>query len=131
MNIEVFRSVIRAWDGREQPTQLTELLLSLLGYDTVGEMFDDFYDNQRSVPIDAARLLFAAAAGQDAVALEILNRQGVELGKSAAAVIRRLGMENEAFDGGACRQPADSSHGPGGGLTPSGRCRRKGLPPFC
>ena len=50
------------------------------------------------MPVHAARLLFEAAAQEDAVALEILHRQGVELGKSATAVIRRLGMELDTFD---------------------------------
>jgi len=98
LNIEVFRSVIRAWDGREQPTLLTELLLQLLGYKDVSEMFNDYLDHWKKVPVHAARLLFEAAAEGDAVALEILHRQGVELGKSAAAVIHKLGMEQDIFD---------------------------------
>ncbi|WP_063567784.1 BadF/BadG/BcrA/BcrD ATPase family protein [Paenibacillus sp. O199] len=98
LNIEVFRSVIRSWDGREQPTLLTPLLLNFLGYDSVSDMFDDFQDHGKHVPVHAAKLLFEAAAEDDAVALEILNRQGVELGKSAAAVIHKLGMEKDAFD---------------------------------
>lgn len=98
LNIEVFRSVIRAWDGREQPTVLTPLLLSFLGYDSVSDMFDDFQDHGKHVPVHAAKLLFDAAAEQDAVALDILTRQGVELGKAAVAVIRKLGMEQDAFD---------------------------------
>lgn len=98
LNIEVFRTVLRAWDGREAPTLLTEPLLQLLGYTHVGEMFDDFLDHGKSVPLDVARLLFPAAAEGDAAALAILHRQGVELGKAAAAVIHRLGMENETFD---------------------------------
>lgn len=80
LNIEVFRSVIRAWDGREQPTLLTGLLLNLLGYEEVADMFNDFLNHWKRVPVHAARLLFEAAAEGDAVALEILNRQGVELG---------------------------------------------------
>ncbi len=98
LNIEVFRSVIRAWDGREQPTLLTDLLLQFLGYDTVTTLFNDYQDNGRSVPVDAAKLLFEAAAGQDAVALDILHHQGVELGKSATAIVQRLGMETDIFD---------------------------------
>lgn len=98
LNIEVFRSVIRSWDGREQSTHLTPLLLKMLGYDNVETMFNDFLDHGKHVPTDAARLLFEAAALNDDVALEILHRQGVELGKSAVAVIRKLGMEKNAFD---------------------------------
>ncbi|MFD2882058.1 hypothetical protein ACFTAO_49555 [Paenibacillus rhizoplanae] len=62
------------------------------------DMYDDFLDHGKQVPLDAARLLFPAAAEGDAAALAILNRQGVELGKAAAAVIHRLGMENDEFN---------------------------------
>lgn len=99
LSVEVFRSVVRAWEGREQPTLLTELLLKLLEYEQVDDMYNEFLDQGRHyVPAEAAKLLFTAAAKEDAVAVDILHRQGVELGKSAAAVIRKLGMENEAFD---------------------------------
>ncbi|QUL55253.1 ATPase [Paenibacillus tritici] len=98
LNIEVFRTVIRAWDGREQSTLLTAPLLKLLGYGQVEDMYNDYLDHGKQVPLDAARLLFPAASEGDAAALAILNRQGVELGKAAAAVIHRLGMENDRFD---------------------------------
>ncbi len=95
---EVFRTVIRADDGRERPTLLTNLLLDYLGYASVREMFDDYMDHQKSVPIHATKLLFQAAAKGDAAAMDILQKQGEEMGKSACAVIRRLGMERESFD---------------------------------
>lgn len=98
LNIEVFRTVIRAWDGREAPTLLTTPLLKLLGYERVDDMFDDFLDHGKSVPLDASRLLFPAAAEGDKAALAILERQGVELGKAAAAVIHKLNMEKDIFD---------------------------------
>ncbi|MFC5531145.1 N-acetylglucosamine kinase [Cohnella yongneupensis] len=98
LNVEVFRSVIRAWDGREEPTLLTPLLLEELGYDNVQAMFDDYLDHDRTPPIRVAKLLFTAAAKGDAVAQAILRKQGEELGKSAQAVIRRLGMTEETFD---------------------------------
>lgn len=98
LNIEVFRTVIRAWDGRESPTLLTAPLLKLLGYEWVDDMYNDFLDHGKHVPLDAARLLFPAAAEGDAAALAILKHQGMELGKAAAAVIHKLGMENDTFD---------------------------------
>ncbi|REE86439.1 N-acetylglucosamine kinase-like BadF-type ATPase [Paenibacillus taihuensis] len=98
LNEEVFRSVIRAWDGREQPTLLTGLLLARLGYTSVEDMFNDYLDHNKRVPVDVTKLLFTAAAEGDAMAIEILNRQGVELGKSAAAAAKRLGMGEDTFD---------------------------------
>ncbi|NEW05398.1 ATPase [Paenibacillus sp. SYP-B3998] len=95
--VETFRSVIRAWDGREQPTMLTELLLEFLGFTTVKDMFDDFLDKNKPVPLNATKLLFQAAHQGDEVALRILRIQGEELGKSATAIIKRLKMEQESF----------------------------------
>lgn len=96
--VEAFRSVIRAWDGRERPTLLTGLLLEYLGYDSVLKMFNDYLDNGKSVPVDVTKLIFQAAGQGDEVALAILRRQGEELGKSACAVIERLNMREETFD---------------------------------
>ncbi|MFC5470284.1 N-acetylglucosamine kinase [Cohnella suwonensis] len=96
--VEAFRSVIRAWDGRERPTLLTELVLADLGYESVAVMYDDYLDHEKYPPSRLTKLLFEAAEQGDAVATEILRSQGVELGKSATAVIRRLGLENETFD---------------------------------
>jgi len=96
--VEAFRSVIRAWDGRERPTLLTELLLSYLGYPSVQALYDDFLDHGKPVPLDTAKLLFEAARRGDGVAIDILQKQGEELGKSACAIIRRLHMEDETFD---------------------------------
>jgi N-acetylglucosamine kinase-like BadF-type ATPase len=96
--VEAFRSVIRAWDGRERPTMLTKMLLEFLGFTTVKDMFDDFMDNNKSVPLHTTKLLFLAAHQGDEVARRILRTQGEELGKSATAVIKRLNMEQESFD---------------------------------
>ncbi|NIK78293.1 N-acetylglucosamine kinase-like BadF-type ATPase [Paenibacillus castaneae] len=96
--IEAFRSVIRAWDGREKPTLLTNLLLQDLGYESVPDMFEDFLDSHKAPPLRTVKLLFQAAAQGDEVAAAILRMQGEELGKSARAVIKRLGMEGDQFN---------------------------------
>lgn len=98
LNVEVFRSVIRAWDGREQETLLTELLLTELNYNSVEEMFNDFLDHDKSVPLHVAKLLFKAAELEDEVACDILHKQGDELGMQAVSVIKRLEMEEATFD---------------------------------
>jgi len=95
---EAFRSVIRAWDGRERATMLTGLVLEDLGYASVDAMFDEYLDQDKNPPLGLTKLLFQAASQGDAVATNILRNQGIELGKSAQAVIQRLGMENERFD---------------------------------
>lgn len=95
---EVYRSVIRAWDGRGEQTVLTELLLEFLNYQTVDEMFHDYLDHKKSVPADVVKLLFIAAKAADKVAVDLLKLQGKELGLSARAVIKRLNLETETFD---------------------------------
>jgi N-acetylglucosamine kinase-like BadF-type ATPase len=61
-------------------------------------MFDDYLDQGRFPPIRVAKLLFQAAGQGDEAAIAVLRRQGEELGKSAKAVIHRLGMEGDSFD---------------------------------
>lgn len=96
--VEAFRAVIRAWDGREPETLLTPLVLAELGYDSVQAMYDDYLDYDRSPPLKLARLLFEAAAQGDAVAISILEAQGIELGKSVKAIVNKLGMACDTFD---------------------------------
>ncbi|WP_053377512.1 BadF/BadG/BcrA/BcrD ATPase family protein [Paenibacillus sp. FJAT-27812] len=96
--VEVFRSVIRSWEGREQETLLTGLTLQMLGYDSVEPMYNDYLDHGKTIPHLLAKLLFEAAEGGDVVAKGILQRQGEELGKAASAIIRKLSMQSDVFD---------------------------------
>lgn len=95
--VEVFRSVIRSWEGREADTALTQLTLEALGYADVEGMFHGTLDEGARPPHTLAKLLFEASP-TDAVARDILRRQGAELGKAASAVIRKLGMQADTFD---------------------------------
>ncbi|MRN54689.1 N-acetylglucosamine kinase [Paenibacillus monticola] len=95
--VEVFRSVIRAWEGREQPTRLSQATLTLLGFASTEEMFHHYLDHGLRVPNRIAKLLFEVAE-HDGIARDILRRQGRELGIAASAVIRKLGMQQDNFD---------------------------------
>lgn len=95
--VEVFRTVIRAWEGRENSTVLTALTLEALGFSSVEKMFHHFLDEERRIPHSLAKLLFQAAP-EDQAARRILEQQGIELGTAACAVIRRLGMQDDSFD---------------------------------
>ncbi|MPY16572.1 N-acetylglucosamine kinase [Paenibacillus glucanolyticus] len=95
--VEVFRTVVRSWEGRENPTLLTSLTLDELSFGSVEEMFYRFLDEGRRAPHTLAKLLFQAAPADEA-ARKILARQGLELGKVASAVIHKLGMRHDAFD---------------------------------
>jgi N-acetylglucosamine kinase-like BadF-type ATPase len=95
--VEAFRSVIRAWEGRERPTLLAEAVLSKLGYASEEVMFHHFLDHGLHVPHELAKLIFEVA-DKDEIARGILRRQGKELGIAASAVIRKLAMEQDNFD---------------------------------
>ncbi|MGN7764481.1 N-acetylglucosamine kinase [Paenibacillus sp. 22594] len=98
LSMEVFRSVLRADDGRERKTVLTERLTQLLGYSSVSELREDYLDHFRELPARIAELLFQAAEDGDQVATGLLIKQGDELGLAAAATIRQLSMEEDSFD---------------------------------
>ncbi|OKP82316.1 ATPase [Paenibacillus helianthi] len=98
LSIEAFRTVIRAWEGRGMPTLLTGLIPQALGYGSVAEMFHSFLDHHKRIPSDLTKLIFDAAAREDNAAIQILQRQGTELGLSARAVIERLQLQGENFD---------------------------------
>ncbi|WP_150272744.1 N-acetylglucosamine kinase [Paenibacillus tepidiphilus] len=98
LSVEVFRSVLRADEGREGKTVLTERLTDLLGYSSVSELREDYLDHHRELPPHIAELLFQAADEGDQVATGLLIRQGDELGLAAAATIRQLAMEKDTFD---------------------------------
>jgi N-acetylglucosamine kinase-like BadF-type ATPase len=107
---EVIRLICRAWDGRGQPTVLTERVLTALGFPSVEELIPQLYQSQLVLSeaegfdyypgqFDQRRLLalvplvFEAAYGGDQVAQDLLVRVGTEVGTTANAIIRRLGLE--------------------------------------
>ncbi|MGE7614727.1 N-acetylglucosamine kinase [Paenibacillus sp. NPDC101420] len=98
LSIEVFRSVLRADDGREKETVLSERLIHLLGYSSVSELREDYLDHSRDLPPQIAELLFQAADEGDQVATLLLTKQGDELGLAAVSTIRHLAMEEDSFD---------------------------------
>ncbi|MFC4102627.1 N-acetylglucosamine kinase [Paenibacillus xanthanilyticus] len=95
--VEVFRTVIRAWEEREEPTKLTALTLEALGHESVESMFHHYLDEGKRAPHTLAKLLFDAA-DEDEAARRLLTKQGAELGLAARAVIRKLGMGGDVFD---------------------------------
>ncbi|MBM4466987.1 MAG: ATPase [Chloroflexi bacterium] len=99
---EVIRLICRAWDGRGQPTALTEMVLTALGLPSVEELISQLYQSQFDYypgQFDQRRLLalvpivFEAAYEGDQVAQDLLVRVGTEVGITANAIIKRLGLE--------------------------------------
>lgn len=97
LSAEIFRAVIRADEGRSEPTLLTPWVLEQTGYANVTEMKNDFLDRKLEVPLHLVIGLFDAARQGDAVANDLLRRQGEELVSSAKAVIGKLDMGEETF----------------------------------
>ncbi len=97
---EAFEAVLRAEDGRGQPTELTEMLLKHLDYPTVEAMLRASVKRvlDRGRFLAFTPLVFQAAFSGDAVAVDILVRQGRALAEYATAMARRFRMCDLAFD---------------------------------
>jgi len=96
--VHAFRTAIRSWEGREKPSLLAELVPRALGYDSVKDMYDDALDNGKRPPASLAKLVFEAAGKGDSAASRILEEAGREHGNAVNALIRRLGMTDDAFN---------------------------------
>jgi len=92
---EAVRHVARAWDGRGEPTLLTELVLSALEVKSVEEMISALYyrNLEERKLLDLVPCIFEAAYRGDRVAQQILIRLGKEVGIAASAVIKKLNLE--------------------------------------
>ena len=93
--MEMVRMVMRAADGRAQPTILTELVLGALEQPSPYELMRALYHGtiERRRIVHLVPIVFRAALRGDKVAQDILIREGDELGTSAAAVIAGLDMQ--------------------------------------
>ena len=92
---EMIQLSMRAYDGRGSPTILTELVLDALDQPSPDELMLALCDQrirQRDL-LPLVPLLFEAAMQGDQVSQDLITRVGEELGISAAAVIKRLGLQ--------------------------------------
>jgi N-acetylglucosamine kinase-like BadF-type ATPase len=86
------------WTGRGPATSISSALVNHVGARDVAAMLQGLMDGTYAIGADAAPLVFAAALGGDAVALELVRWAGKELGDMAAAIIRQLHFESLSFD---------------------------------
>ncbi len=86
------------WTRRGPATQLTPLLLRYLGETEVVEMLHGLTSGRLSINAAIAPLIFEVAAQGDAVAIDLIQWAGRELGELAKAVIRQLNFEDLEFD---------------------------------
>ncbi len=93
------RAVCRAADGRGPPTALTQLVLDAFGLREAQQLIGLAYGTWGVAEIAAvAPLVLRAAEEGDEVAGAIVDRAAGELALAATTVIRRLGLEQAAFD---------------------------------
>ncbi|GBG06395.1 hypothetical protein PAT3040_00920 [Paenibacillus agaridevorans] len=91
---DLLSAVVRASDGREAPTVVTELVYARLGLSTVQELVGFVYAKERNKADIAALapLLSAACEAGDASALRIAERNALALVDTASAVAEALGL---------------------------------------
>jgi glucosamine kinase len=90
---------MRALDGRIAPTRLAHHLSEAYGVQNANEM-RHLVDASRFGKFEIAKFatqVATAAEEGDAVAQAILTQAGTDLGESARAIIRRLGMQSATF----------------------------------
>lgn len=94
---QMIRAIMRAWDGRGKPTQLTALALDAMGIADELELIRHLRqeENAREELHKLVPLLFEAAYEGDEVAQMLLIRLGQEVGLTANTLIRKLGLEEE------------------------------------
>lgn len=94
LSMEVIRAVMRAWDGRGQPTQLTRIVLNAFQLPSEEVLLSRLYHEQISWSeiTRLSPLLFEAGEAGDPVAREIIIRMGTEVGVTANALLRRLSL---------------------------------------
>lgn len=86
----------RAEDGRGEPTLLRAAVLRWTGAATIDEVSVAVHRGQISPAEWSPHMpeVFALAAGGDAVARWLVERQGEEIGTMAASLLRRVGLQD-------------------------------------
>lgn len=97
---DAIRAVLRAEDGRGQPTALTGLILSRLGYPSPEALLKGLVAGELPAPriSPLCSLVFSAACAGDGVARDLIVHQGQALAEYATAAIRRYEMTGLTFD---------------------------------
>jgi N-acetylglucosamine kinase-like BadF-type ATPase len=96
---QAITAVLKAADGRGEPTSLSDYLLPYLGLAQVEDLFNWTYGEKYSVEKvgELSRLVSQAAAQGDSVAAGILQAASEELFHAARAVIHTLGLKEQPY----------------------------------
>jgi len=93
---EALRLAYRGYDGRENPTLLTECVAQALGLESIADIplrVRDGTLDHRAIREKLPPAVFEAAYEGDEVACDLVTRIGEEIGITASTIIRRLEME--------------------------------------
>ena len=95
---EAVRRVARHWSRRGPATQLTQAFINLTGAANIDDLMEGLLQATYWRGASAAPVVFKVAAQGDAVARDLIDWAGRELGNLAIGVIRQLRLESAAFD---------------------------------
>ncbi len=92
-------AVVRADDGRGEPTQLVDAVLSVSGCPTVPEFIERSYRDMEFIRgLGLPKIAFRVSRQGDRVARRIILAVADEMAVTAITLIRRLGMQEDTFD---------------------------------
>lgn len=95
--IKGLRAVVRAADGRDHPTALTNLILNRIELNAPSELIRWVHAASRDAIARLAEVVFDAARNADRVAARIIDAAADELICAAGSVVEQLGFEG-GFD---------------------------------
>ena len=100
LGVRALGAAFRAWDGRGERTVLADAILLAFDapdFETVAELWVQGKLTQQQVE-ELVPLIFELSELKDPVAQRLIREEGVELGVSANAVLRKLKLEDEECD---------------------------------
>jgi N-acetylglucosamine kinase-like BadF-type ATPase len=95
---QALSAVAHEWTKRGPKTQLTTEFLQLTGAEDIPSLLEGIEMGEYSIGSDFAPLVYKVACQGDPIALSIIQWAGSELGHTAVAVIRQLGIELLEFE---------------------------------
>lgn len=96
--MRAMQMVSYAWIKRIEPTALTDAFIAYVGAVNADDLIAGYTAERYHIGPKAASLVFDVAATGDAVAVELIDWAGQELGEMAKAVIRQLDFQQLEFD---------------------------------
>jgi N-acetylglucosamine kinase-like BadF-type ATPase len=95
---QALSSIAYEWTKRGPPTLLTEEFLRMTGAKDTPSLIEGIEMGEYNLGSDYAPVVYKTAVQGDPVALSIIQWAGSELGSTALAVIRQLGIEHQEFE---------------------------------